>query len=187
MNNICRKNHTLCATNTWKLYIKSSFWFRSDIDVVMYDLRQTPQSFEIDIIHIVFQIYSTARKYSMMMSFPLMSVITTSALFLSSITAVNQDDSEQLPSEITDRNFVKKYGHIVSLHQPVSIEPPKVTCTQGNITLDRSYLSSNYTGRDITYQCAANCSRIYPFPRDTLFRSTTCKSTDFTLPFIKYI
>ena len=121
------------------------------------------------ISHVLRFRYSTPRKHSMMMSMSLLTVITTSALLTSSTTAGSQDGLEQLPSEITNPKFVKKYGHLVSLHQPVSIEPPKVTCTQGNITLDRSYLSSYYNGTDVTYQCAANCSRIHPIPHDTIF------------------
>ena len=121
--------------------------------------------------HVLSFRYSTPQKHSVMMSQSLLTVITTSALLSSSITAVSQDGSEQLPSEITDPNFVKKYGHLVSLHQPVSIEPPEVTCTQGNITLDRSYLSSYYNGTDITYHCAAKCSGIYPIPRKIIFRT----------------
>ena len=109
------------------------------------------------------------------MPLSLLTVITTSALLSSSITAVSQDESEQLPSEITDPNFVKKYGHLLSLHQPVLIEPPEATCTQGNITLDRSYLSSYYNGTDVTYQCAANCSRIHPDPHDIIYLNNACK------------
>ena len=153
----------------------------------MYDLSQTPYSLKVDIINIAFQIYSTPRKHSMMIPLSLLTVITTSALLSSSITVGSQDESEQLPSEITDPNFVKKYGHLVSLHQPVLIEPPEATCTQGNITLDRSYLSSYYNGTDVTYQCAANCSRTHPIPRDTRVAYLYCKSIHLTFPYIKYI
>ena len=164
------------SPNTWKLYLKSSVGFGSEFNVVVYNLSQTPESLKIDITRIAFQIYSTPRKHSMMMSLNLLTVITTSALLSSSITVVSQDESEQLPSEITDPNFVKKYGHLVSLHQPVLIEPPEATCTQGNITLDRSYLSSYYNGTDITYQCAANCSRIHTIANDIIFSDIHCKS-----------
>ena len=112
-----------------------------------------------------------ARRRSMMMSLTFLVAITTTALVSLSRATFSQNGSEQLPPEFTDPKFLSKYGHLVSFHRPVSIQPSGATCTQGNITLDRSYLSPNYSGPDITYQCEANCSRTFPFPYDVLFES----------------
>ena len=114
----------------------------------------------------IFCRYSTPRNHTMMTSLRL--VMTTIALLLSpSVTALSQ---EQLLQEITNPEFVEKYGHLVSLNKHVLVEPTGATCTQGNITLDRRYLPLNYSGPDVTYQCEANCSRTHQIPHKVLYR-----------------
>ena len=60
---------------------------------------------------------------------------------------------------------------VISIGKPVSVEPAEATCTEGNITLDRSKMSRSYNGSDITYQCLSTCERRYPVDHATLLQA----------------
>ena len=61
--------------------------------------------------------------------------------------------------------------YLISYRKPVMVEPSGVTCTEGNITLDKTKMFLGYNGSDITYQCLSTCERRYPLDHSTLLQA----------------